>query len=151
MAPTTGRRENPTMPSTDDPITVLLCTDGSDLALTAIREGLDASAHEGLPILSYAAKYASGFYGPFRDAADSAPQSGDRRGYQMDPANALEALREVELDVDEGADVVMVTSAVLDPSGIETVPLPALNVKPGSVLSTVKSVVSVALPATSKS
>ena len=64
------------------------------------------------PILSYAAKYASAFYGPFREAADSAPQFGDRRGYQMDPANAREALREVRLDVEEGADMVMVKPAL---------------------------------------
>ena len=65
-----------------------------------------------MAILSYAAKYASGFYGPFREAADSAPQFGDRRGYQMDPANAREALREVRLDVEEGADMVMVKPAL---------------------------------------
>ena len=62
--------------------------------------------------MAYAAKYASAFYGPFRDAADCAPQFGDRRGYQMDPANAREALREVELDIDEGADIVMVKPAL---------------------------------------
>src|SRR5437764_255576 len=64
------------------------------------------------PILSYAAKYASGFYGPFRDAAESAPKKGDRQTYQMDPANAREALREVQLDIDEGADMVMVKPAL---------------------------------------
>jgi len=74
----------------------------------AIRAGLDDASHQGLPILSYAAKYASAFYGPFRDAADSTPSFGDRRTYQMDPANATEALREVALDIEQGADMVMV-------------------------------------------
>jgi porphobilinogen synthase len=71
----------------------------------AIREGLDEAGFEETPILSYAAKYASAYYGPFRDAADSAPQFGDRRTYQMDPANAYEALKEIELDIAEGADM----------------------------------------------
>ncbi len=79
---------------------------------TAIREALDANKFENTPILSYAAKYASCFYGPFRDAAQSTPQFGDRRGYQMDPPNALEALREVALDLEEGADMVMVKPAL---------------------------------------
>jgi len=78
----------------------------------AIRAALDRHGFESLPIMSYAAKYASGFYGPFREAAGSAPQFGDRRGYQMDPANAREALREVALDIEEGADVVMVKPAL---------------------------------------
>ena len=78
----------------------------------AIREALDDAGFAALPILSYAAKYASAFYGPFREAADSAPQFGDRRGYQMDPANVREALREVRLDVEEGADMVMVKPAL---------------------------------------
>jgi porphobilinogen synthase len=78
----------------------------------AIRKGLDAAGLADTPILSYAAKYASAFYGPFREAADSAPQFGDRRGYQMDPANVREALREVRLDVEEGADIVMVKPAL---------------------------------------
>ena len=79
----------------------------------AIRDGARrARASPTLPILSYAAKYASAFYGPFREAADSAPQFGDRRGYQMDPANVREALREVRLDVEEGADIVMVKPAL---------------------------------------
>ena len=77
-----------------------------------IRGALDDEGFTDIPIMSYAAKYASAFYGPFRDAADSAPQSGDRRGYQMDPANAHEALCEVELDLDEGADIVMVKPAL---------------------------------------
>jgi porphobilinogen synthase len=78
----------------------------------AIRAGLDAAGFPGVPILSYAAKYASGFYGPFRDAAESPPQFGDRSGYQMDPANSDEALREVALDLAEGADLVMVKPAL---------------------------------------
>jgi porphobilinogen synthase len=83
-----------------------------DGMVAAIRTGLDAAGFTHLPILSYAAKYASGFYGPFRDAAESPPQFGDRSTYQMDPANADEALREVALDVAEGADVVMVKPAL---------------------------------------
>ncbi len=78
----------------------------------AIREGLDAAGFENIPILSYAAKYASGYYGPFRDAAESTPQFGDRRTYQMDPGNAREALKEVELDIAEGADMIMVKPAL---------------------------------------
>jgi len=78
----------------------------------AIRESLDAAGHTDVPILSYAAKYESAFYGPFRDAADGAPAFGDRRHYQMDPANRREARREVGLDVDEGADVLMVKPAL---------------------------------------
>lgn len=83
-----------------------------DGMVAAIRRGLDAAGFEQIPILSYAAKYASAFYGPFREAAESAPQFGDRRGYQMDPANAREALREVSLDLDEGADMIMVKPAL---------------------------------------
>jgi porphobilinogen synthase len=78
----------------------------------AIRRGLDDAGFKDLPILSYAAKYASGFYGPFRDAAESPPQFGDRSGYQMDPGNSDEALREVALDLEEGADLVMVKPAL---------------------------------------
>src|SRR5262245_39439304 len=78
----------------------------------AIRAGLDAAGYPSLPIISYAAKYASAFYGPFRDAAESPPQFGDRTTYQMDPANGAEALREVALDLQEGADVVMVKPAL---------------------------------------
>jgi porphobilinogen synthase len=87
-------------------------SDMMDGRVGAIREGLDAEGLDHVPILSYAAKYASAFYGPFRDAADSTPSHGDRRGYQMDPANALEALREVEADLLEGADMVMVKPAL---------------------------------------
>ncbi|MEM8808466.1 MAG: porphobilinogen synthase [Cyanobacteria bacterium P01_G01_bin.38] len=78
----------------------------------AIRSGLDDGGFEDLPILSYAAKYASAYYGPFRDAADSAPQFGDRRTYQMDPANGREALKEIDLDIAEGADMLMVKPAL---------------------------------------
>src|SRR5436190_7620698 len=78
----------------------------------AIRAGLDSAGFSHLPIMSYSAKYASGFYGPFRDAAESPPQFGDRNSYQMDPANGDEALREVALDLAEGADVVMVKPAL---------------------------------------
>ncbi|MGL5196022.1 MAG: porphobilinogen synthase [Chroococcales cyanobacterium] len=78
----------------------------------AIRSGLDGAGFEDMPILSYAAKYASAYYGPFRDAADSSPQFGDRRTYQMDPANGREALTEIELDIQEGADMLMVKPAL---------------------------------------
>jgi porphobilinogen synthase len=91
---------------------VVAPSDMMDGRVGAIRDALDAAGYAGLPILSYAAKYASAFYGPFREAADSAPQFGDRRGYQMDPGNVREALREVRLDVDEGADIVMVKPAL---------------------------------------
>ena len=86
-------------------------SDMMDGRILAIRQLLDRHGQSTTPIVSYAAKYASAFYGPFREAADSAPAFGDRRSYQMDPANAREALREVELDVDEGADMVMVKPA----------------------------------------
>jgi len=78
----------------------------------AIRETLDESGYDNVPIMAYSAKYASCFYGPVRDAAESAPKFGDRKAYQMDPPNALEALREVELDVSEGADIIMVKPAL---------------------------------------
>ena len=80
--------------------------------VTAIRSGLDDAGFEDIPILSYAAKYASSYYGPFRDVAESAPQFGDRRTYQMDPANGQEALKEIELDIAEGADMLMVKPAL---------------------------------------
>ncbi len=83
-----------------------------DGMVAAIRTGLDAAGFAHIPIMSYAAKYASGFYGPFRDAAESPPQFGDRSTYQMDPANGDEALREVALDLDEGADIIMVKPAL---------------------------------------
>ena len=79
-----------------------------DGRVSAIRNALDTNGYEHLPIMAYSAKYASGFYGPFREAADSAPQMGDRRSYQMDPPNRREALREIAQDIDEGADMVMV-------------------------------------------
>ncbi len=91
---------------------VVAPSDMMDGRVLAIRDALDEEGLQDTVIVSYAAKYCSGFYGPFRDAADSAPRSGDRRGYQMDPANAMEALREVELDIEEGADVVMVKPAM---------------------------------------
>lgn len=91
---------------------VVAPSDMMDGRVGAIRQALDAHGFAEIPILSYAAKYASAFYGPFREAADSAPQFGDRRGYQMDPANVREALREVRLDVEEGADMVMVKPAL---------------------------------------
>jgi porphobilinogen synthase len=87
-------------------------SDMMDGRVAAIREGLDEGGFPELPIMAYSAKYASAFYGPFREAADSTPQFGDRRSYQMDPANILEAMREVALDVDEGADIVMVKPAL---------------------------------------
>jgi porphobilinogen synthase len=83
-----------------------------DGMVQAIRSGLDAAGYSHIPIMSYAAKYASGFYGPFREAAESPPQFGDRGGYQMDPANGDEAEREVELDLAEGADIIMVKPAL---------------------------------------
>jgi porphobilinogen synthase len=87
-------------------------SDMMDGRVGALREALDAEGFPQLPIMSYAAKYASAFYGPFRDAAESTPASGDRRGYQMDPANGDEALREVWADVEEGADILMVKPAL---------------------------------------
>ena len=83
-----------------------------DGQVAAVRASLDGDGHEGIPVMSYAAKYESAFYGPFRDAADGAPAFGDRRHYQMDPANAREARREVALDVAEGADVLLVKPAL---------------------------------------
>jgi porphobilinogen synthase len=83
-----------------------------DGQVAVIREALDENALEEIPIMAYAAKYASAFYGPFREAAESAPQFGDRRAYQMDPANADEAIREISLDVGEGADIIMVKPAL---------------------------------------
>jgi porphobilinogen synthase len=83
-----------------------------DGMVTMIREALDGSGYENLPILSYAVKYASSFYGPFREAAEGAPKFGDRKSHQMDPANVREALREAALDVDEGADMLMVKPAL---------------------------------------
>ncbi|MGA8101289.1 MAG: porphobilinogen synthase [Candidatus Acidiferrales bacterium] len=91
---------------------VVAPSDMMDGRVAAIRRALDAGGHADIAILSYAAKYCSGFYGPFREAADSTPQFGDRRSYQMDPGNAREALREVAQDLEEGADMVMVKPAL---------------------------------------
>jgi porphobilinogen synthase len=91
---------------------VVAPADMMDGRVRAIRRALDAAAHVDAVICSYAVKYASAFYGPFREAAGSAPKSGDRRGYQMDPANVREAIREASLDVEEGADLVMVKPAL---------------------------------------
>lgn len=102
--------------------------------VAACRESLDAENHDNIAIMAYSAKYASGYYGPFRDAVDSAPQHGDRTQYQMDPANAMEAVREVSLDVAEGADIVMVKPALAYLDIIRTVsdevnlPVAAYNV-----------------------
>jgi porphobilinogen synthase len=87
-------------------------SDMMDGRVAAIRRALDEAGFTNTPIVSYAAKYASVFYGPFREAAESTPQFGDRRSYQMDPANAREAMREIELDIDEGADMIMVKPAM---------------------------------------
>jgi porphobilinogen synthase len=91
---------------------VVCPSDMMDGRVAAIRSGLDDAGYSQIPIVSYAAKYASAFYGPFRDAVDSAPAFGDRRGYQMDPANVREALRECALDVQEGADALLVKPAL---------------------------------------
>ena len=93
-------------------IDIIAPSDMMDGRVAAIRRELDAASFENTPILSYAAKFASAFYGPFREAADSAPQFGDRRSYQMDGANLGEALREIALDVEEGADMIMVKPAM---------------------------------------
>ena len=109
-------------------------SDMMDGRIAYIRQTLDREGFTNLPIMSYAAKYASAFYGPFREAAESAPQSGDRKSYQMDPANVREALREVELDIAEGADLVMVKPAMAFMDVIRAVrerfdvPLAAYNV-----------------------
>ncbi|HVD85873.1 MAG TPA: porphobilinogen synthase [Solirubrobacterales bacterium] len=87
-------------------------SDMMDGRIGSIRYQLDEEGHPDVPIVAYSAKYASAFYGPFRDAADSTPEFGDRRGYKMDPANAAEAVREAELDLDEGADMLMVKPAL---------------------------------------
>jgi len=91
---------------------IIAPSDMMDGRVGVIREALDEEGFDQIPIMAYAAKFASGFYGPFRDAAESTPQFGDRRSYQMDPPNADEALREVRLDIEEGADIVMVKPAL---------------------------------------
>ena len=93
-------------------VDIIAPSDMMDGRVGAIRTALDQAGFENTPILSYAAKFASGFYGPFREAADSTPQFGDRRSYQMDPANIREAMREIELDIEEGADMIMVKPAL---------------------------------------
>src|SRR6202030_4535170 len=93
-------------------VDIIAPSDMMDGRVAAIRGALDQAGFENTPILSYAAKFSSGFYGPFREAADSAPQFGDRRSYQMDPANIREAMREIELDIEEGADMFMVKPAM---------------------------------------
>jgi len=93
-------------------VDIIAPSDMMDGRVGAIRQALDKAGYTNTPILSYAAKFASGFYGPFREAADSAPQFGDRRSYQMDPANLREAMREIKLDVEEGADMIMVKPAL---------------------------------------
>jgi porphobilinogen synthase len=109
-------------------------SDMMDGRVMAIRSALDENGFVALPIMSYSAKYSSSFYGPFRQAAESAPKSGDRKGYQMAPTNAIEALREVDLDIEEGADIVMVKPALpyLDIIALVkanvTVPVAAYNV-----------------------
>jgi porphobilinogen synthase len=93
-------------------VDIIAPSDMMDGRVAAIRKALDTAGYTHTPILSYAAKFSSGFYGPFREAADSAPQFGDRRSYQMDPANVREAMREIELDIQEGADMIMVKPAM---------------------------------------
>lgn len=93
-------------------VDIIAPSDMMDGRIAALRRALDEAGWEEVSIMSYSAKFCSAFYGPFREAADSAPQHGDRKGYQMDPANALEALREVELDIQENADFVMVKPAL---------------------------------------
>jgi porphobilinogen synthase len=113
---------------------VVAPSDMMDGRVGRIRQALDGSGFESTSILSYAVKYASSFYGPFREAADCAPKFGDRAGYQMDPANAREALREAQLDEDEGADMLMVKPAlsyldvIRDVRAQSTLPLFAYNV-----------------------
>jgi porphobilinogen synthase len=109
-------------------------SDMMDGRVATIRDALDEADFGGVPIMSYAAKYASAFYGPFREAAESTPQHGDRRGYQMDPPNRREALREIEADLNEGADIVMVKPAlpyldiIADARATFTAPIAAYNV-----------------------
>ncbi|MDO8589065.1 MAG: porphobilinogen synthase [Armatimonadota bacterium] len=109
-------------------------SDMMDGRVAAIREALDETGYTDTAIMAYSAKYASAFYGPFRDAADSAPQFGDRKSYQMDPANRREAIREITLDLEEGADIIMVKPAlsyldiISDARTITDVPIAAYNV-----------------------
>lgn len=109
-------------------------SDMMDGRIQAVRNALDAHGFNTVPIMAYAAKYSSSFYGPFREAAESAPKQGDRKGYQMDPPNSIEALKEVDMDIEEGADIVMVKPALpyLDVISLVkanvTVPVAAYNV-----------------------
>lgn len=91
---------------------IIAPSDMMDGRISVIRNALDTNRFSHISVMSYAVKYASGYYGPFRDAADSAPRFGDRRGYQMDPANSREAMKEVDLDMEEGADIIMVKPAL---------------------------------------
>src|ERR1700723_2064175 len=93
-------------------VDVVAPSDMMDGRVEAIRRALDVDGHQQIPVMSYASKFASAFYGPFREAADSAPQFGDRRSYQMDPANAREAMKEIALDLEEGADMIMIKPAM---------------------------------------
>ncbi|MEE9399206.1 MAG: porphobilinogen synthase [Dehalococcoidales bacterium] len=119
---------------TEAGVDIVAPSDMMDGRVKVIREALDAKRFQHIPILSYAAKYASAFYGPFREAAESIPQFGDRRGYQLDPPNVREALREVEQDIAEGADIIMVKPALAYLDVIQQVrntfncPLAAYNV-----------------------
>jgi porphobilinogen synthase len=110
--PTLDRLAETALSQADAGADVVAPSSMTDGMVAAVRERLDAAGHEDVAVMSYAAKYESSFYGPFRDAADGAPAFGDRRHYQMDPANAREALREVRLDADQGADVLMVKPAM---------------------------------------
>jgi porphobilinogen synthase len=110
--PTLGWLAKAAVSHADAGADVVAPSDMMDGRVGAIRKALDTAGHANTPILSYAVKYASAFYGPFREAAESTPQFGDRRSYQMDPANAREAMREIALDLEEGADMVMVKPAM---------------------------------------
>ncbi|MCY4615795.1 MAG: porphobilinogen synthase, partial [Chloroflexi bacterium] len=102
----------PSVPRAEAGVDMVAPSDMMDGRVHTIREALDESGFAQLPIMAYSAKYASAFYGPFREAADSAPQFGDRRGYQLDPPNVREAIREVAIDIEEQADIVMVKPAL---------------------------------------
>jgi porphobilinogen synthase len=110
--PTLDLLRNMALTHADAGVDMVAPSDMMDGRVGAIRDVLDENGYSGIPIMSYAAKYASAYYGPFREAADSAPQFGDRKSYQMDPANAREAIREVALDVDENADIIMIKPAL---------------------------------------
>jgi porphobilinogen synthase len=113
---------------------IIAPSDMMDGRIQAIRNALDHSGFENIPIMAYSSKFASAMYGPFREAAESAPQFGDRNGYQMDPANAREAMREIELDIQEGADIVMIKPAlpyldlIKEARSMHKLPIAAYNV-----------------------